>query len=407
MPDLSGSYKSLGIVKKSGSFSFKLSGLLPVTRYYSRSYAKNNFNTFYGTQREFETLDLTLPEVITSEISNITSNSAQAGSNVTNDGNGIVSDRGTCWNTSGNPSLTNCINKTQDGTGTGSFISHISSLQRVTTYYLISYATNEKGTAYGNEQLFTSNPDLPIVTTTPLSIITQTTATCGGNISSDGGATVTARGVCWSTSPTPTLANSHNIEGSGTGLFESNLSTLSANTQFYIRAYATNSSGTGYGNEVNFTTLSFSIGQNYGGGIIFYIDGTGQHGLISATSDVSGGEWGCAGTSIPGTSTAIGAGQSNTTAILSLCSETDIATKICNEMVLNGYDDWFLPSKDELNQMYLQKNVIGGFAAYSAYWSSSEYNYDFAWGLDITTGLQHYYYKSYSPMDFTRAIRSF
>jgi hypothetical protein len=149
---------------------------------------------------------------------------------------------------------------------------------------------------------------------------------------------------------------------------------------------------------------SFTIGQSYGGGIIFYIDGTGQHGLISATSDQSSGaQWGCFGTLIGGTGTAIGTGQANTTAIVNGCSTPGIAAQICDALVLNGYSDWFLPSKDELNQMYIQKTVIGGFIDY--YWSSSEKNAGGAWYQYFPNGAQDYNNK-YTTY-YVRAVRAF
>ena len=95
---------------------------------------------------------------------------------------------------------------------------------------------------------------IPTVTTDPITAITQTTATGGGNVTSNGGLTVTARGVCWSTSPAPTTASSLTTDGTGTGLFTSNLTGLSTNTTYYVRAYATNSRGTAYGDEQTFTT---------------------------------------------------------------------------------------------------------------------------------------------------------
>jgi Protein of unknown function (DUF1566) len=151
--------------------------------------------------------------------------------------------------------------------------------------------------------------------------------------------------------------------------------------------------------------VSFAIGQSYGGGIIFYIDGTGLHGLISAPTDQStGAQWGCYGTLIGGTSTAIGTGQANTTAIVNGCSDVGIAARICDDLVLNGYSDWFLPSKDELNQMYLQRIVIGGFAN-SNYWSSSEYDAVNAWTQDFYLDNQYNYFKN-TPYD-VRAIRAF
>ncbi len=249
--------------------------------------------------------------------------------------------------------------------------------------------------------------ELATITTATITNITQNSATGGGNVFSDGGSTVTARGICWSTSANPTISNSHSTDGSGTGSFESNLTGLTLNTLYYVRAYATNSIGTAYGNQVSYTTTSsvFSIGQNYGGGIIFYIDGTGLHGLISSTTDQStGAAWGCFGTEIAGISTAIGTGQSNTTAIVNGCSEAGIAARICNDLVLNGYEDWFLPSKDELNLMYQQRTVIGNFTS-GCYWSSSQYYSVWAWYQYFGLGGQDNTYKNYQYC--VRAIRAF
>ena len=227
---------------------------------------------------------------------------------------------------------------------------------------------------------------IPSVSTTVVSSITQTTATSGGNVTDDGGHAVTERGICWSTTPYPTTTDNKTINGSGTGSFTGNLTGLTANTLYYVRAYATNGVATVYGDQVSFTTLiPFAIGQSYGGGKIFYIDGTGQHGLIAATSDQgypSPGDiagWGCRPLSIPGTLTALGSGAANTVLIVTLgCNNPSYAARICSDLVLNGYDDWFLPSKDELNQLYLQRALIGGFAN-SYYWCSTEMNADYVY----------------------------
>lgn len=95
---------------------------------------------------------------------------------------------------------------------------------------------------------------IPVLTNEVVKI-TQTTATSGGNITSDGGATITARGVCWSTKQKPTIVDSKTTDGTGTGSFTSAITGLTANTKYYVRAYATNSVGTGYGNVMSFTTL--------------------------------------------------------------------------------------------------------------------------------------------------------
>ncbi|WP_276132622.1 LamG-like jellyroll fold domain-containing protein [Polluticoccus soli] len=102
----------------------------------------------------------------------------------------------------------------------------------------------------------TSAPGQPVVTTDAATGVTSTAAVTGGNVTSDGGAAVSARGVAYGTSPVPTTANNFTTDGTGTGAFTSNLSGLSMGTTYYVRSYATNSAGTSYGNEVSFTTAS-------------------------------------------------------------------------------------------------------------------------------------------------------
>ena len=99
---------------------------------------------------------------------------------------------------------------------------------------------------------------VPIFSTSSITDITTTTATSGGNVTSDGGASVIARGVCWGTSTNPTISDSHTTDGNGTGVFVSSLTGLTANTPYYVRAYATNSVGTAYGNQLNFRTACAS-----------------------------------------------------------------------------------------------------------------------------------------------------
>ncbi|HOZ52963.1 MAG TPA: hypothetical protein PLU17_13950, partial [Chitinophagaceae bacterium] len=196
-----------------------------------------------------------IPTVTTSSVSNTTQNTATCGGIVTNDGGAIITARGVCWSLYANPTTED--SKTNEGAGNGTFISDLTGLTPNTPYFVRAYATNSAGTAYGNQQDFTTlpTPNLPALTTNDVTDKTQTTAKCGGNVTSDGGAAVTARGVCWSTSANPTVANSKTIDGTGSGSFISNLTGLSANTPYYVRAYATNSSGTSYGNQQSFTTL--------------------------------------------------------------------------------------------------------------------------------------------------------
>ncbi len=195
-----------------------------------------------------------LPTVTTDASTSIGPTTATSGGIVVMEGMSAVTARGVCWSTSANPTTANSF--TTDGTGTGTFTSNLTGLTPGTLYYVRAYATNSVGTAYGNQESFTTLA-LPTVTTDAVSAITSTTATSGGDVTSDGGAAVTARGVCWSTNPTPTTADSHTTDGTGTGTFTSSLTGLTAGTLYYVRAYATNSVGTAYGNQESFTTLGY------------------------------------------------------------------------------------------------------------------------------------------------------
>ena len=148
----------------------------------------------------------------------------------------------------------------------------------------------------------------------------------------------------------------------------------------------------------------FAIGSSYQGGIVFYLDGFGG-GLIAAPSDQStGAQWGCQGTSITGADgTAIGTGNQNTIDIEAGCTTAGTAADICANLTLGGYSDWFLPSKDELNQMYLNQAVIGMGTGW--YWSSTEYANSTAWVQFFVNGNQ-----SSSDKNTTypvRAVRAF
>ena len=194
------------------------------------------------------------PPVLTTEnVTAITQTSAASGGSISSDGGASIESRGLCWSTSANPTIDD--NVIIEGTGTGSFTGTLTNLLPNTQYYVRAFATNSAGTGYGNQVTFTTEQAQQIeLTTTDASSITAGTAVSGGDVTSDGGDAVTEKGVCWSTSQNPTTADSKTSDGTGTGIFTSNLTSLSSNTTYYLRAYATNSTGTVYGNEVTFTT---------------------------------------------------------------------------------------------------------------------------------------------------------
>lgn len=266
-----------------GSFTGTLGSLTEGTTYYARAYATNAAGTTYGNEVSFTAM--ALPTVTTTVVTNITATTATGGGNVISDGGMAVTARGICWNTTGNPSLAD--SHTTDGTGTGSFTSSIAGLTHSTTYYVRAYATNNIGTAYGEELSFTTLDTLPTVITSAVANISATAATCGGNVTDDGGATVTARGVCWSTNHNPTVGDNHTTDGCGAGNFTSSLTGLTPNTTYYVRAYATNSVGTVYGEEEVFTTTCNSVTVSISGITTINI---GQNTTLSA-SGASDYQW--------------------------------------------------------------------------------------------------------------------
>jgi len=243
-----------------GSFTSDLNNLIPNTQYYVKAYATNSAGTAYGNELSFS---IGLPTISTTGVSSITGISAVSGGNITNSGSTSVTSRGVVWSTSPNPTVL-LSTKTINGAGSGSFTSNLTNLTPNTQYYVRAYATNNSGTGYGSNQTFNtlSSCSVPLLSTTPASSVTGTTAFSGGtNLSVSTGCNINAKGVCWSTSPNPTvsLSTKTNI-GTGSGSFTSNITGLIAGTVYYVRAYATNSAGTGYGTNQTFNTLSNCTG---------------------------------------------------------------------------------------------------------------------------------------------------
>jgi hypothetical protein len=194
-------------------------------------------------------------QLSTSKIQNIASDSAVVTGYVIAEGSGL-SERGVCYSTTENPTTAGDKTVYEDGGSTSTFNVTLKDLTYATKYYARAYAVNSSGTIYGEQLTFTTLPVVPTVTTGEFEPESGTaSATGGGNVTSDGGADVTARGVCYSTTENPTLTNSFTVDGEGLGDFASTLTNLNGLTTYYVRAYATNSAGTAYGAQVSFTTL--------------------------------------------------------------------------------------------------------------------------------------------------------
>ncbi len=249
-----------------------------------------------------------------------------------------------------------------------------------------------------------TQPTLPTVTTNPPVLVGLNVIDNGGTVTNDGGSAVAEKGICWATSPNPTngIGSFHIASGGGVGNFLSSIYGANPGTNYYIRAYAVSNLGVAYGAEYLITTPAapFAIGDYYQGGYIAYLDASGLHGLIVTPNDLGNATWDNGSNIVTSASgTAIGTGETNTTYIVFNTGNGNYAAKMCYDLDLNGYSDWYLPSIDELNAII---PFIGGVGY--TYWSSTEFNAQYArmrsyWG-GIADQLKSNVYT-------VRAVRSF
>lgn len=211
----------------------------------------------YGTFDISDCPQLTFANVNTGNSFNISSTSGEVDGNISDDGGATIIERGFYLSSTNSNPFQEDRKIVVNGT-TGNFSALLEGLIPNTTYYYRAYATNKVGTASGDVRSFitSNNITMPIISTNSITSITQTTASGGGNVTSDGGSTVTARGICWNTTGNPTTGNNKTTDGSGSGSFTSSITGLTPGTPYYVRAYATNNQGTAYGNQVTFTTSS-------------------------------------------------------------------------------------------------------------------------------------------------------
>lgn len=204
-----------------------------------------------------------------------------------------------------------------------------------------------------------NNASLATVQTVEARYIKSTSAFGGGKIIKDGGADVTMRGICWSELPEPNINNDKTDDGTGTGNFLTEITGLKQNTKYYVRAYAVNSVGVAYGNEITFNTAELDLEAILHNGSSLYV----------APSSSAEMEWG------PSTASGVNSatdGQANTEALSKL--PDNYAAKVCADLDAWGYDDWYLPSQSELAAIKQQVDLLSGWAAddENAYWSSTE-----------------------------------
>jgi len=197
--------------------------------------------------------DIVIPG-FTTTLGTALAKSVPTGGNIPTSYTETPSEIGIAWGTLSNPNIIANNKIEYIPAGLGPYSITLSGLSPSTTYNIRAYAIITSGTAYADNVTFTTQSGVASLTTNAVTDITASTATCGGNITNDGGDTITERGVCWNTSSSPTIANSRTIDGSGTGSFISSLTGLSSSSTYYVRAYATNGVTTSYGNEQSFIT---------------------------------------------------------------------------------------------------------------------------------------------------------
>lgn len=363
-------------------------GLIASSTYTYRLLAYNSAGNSlsYSNQATIITSDpIKIPIITTNDISSLSYTTAISGGSISSDGGSGITERGVVWGTSSSPTIS-LTTKTSDGSGNGNFSSSISNLSTNTTYYIRAYATNSAGTSYGQENSFkTLALTVPTLSSSSIINIKSTSAQGGGTITSNGGSTVTQRGVVWGTSPSPTISlTTKTSDGNGNGSFSSNIPSLVLNITYYVRAFATNSIGTGYGNEISFTT-SYAIGETGpAGGFIFYDKGVSSNGwryLEANYADYSSGIGWWNGTwtykDMVGISpnTGLGSGKANTLLIIAANNNLNNAAKVCDDYSYNGFTDWYLPSSEEL-QLMCQNLYSAGKGNFTPnfYWSSTDTN---------------------------------
>ena len=375
MPTLETTIRKItSLVTKENKYSANVSGLQKGQTYYVRAYAINSGKAAYSTNEISFTPDAVLPVVSTFNITEkrIGDGMASLGGNIMDAGDPSYTERGFVYGIMHNPTVDSDTKVLVSGTGTGEYNANVSGLNMGTIYYVRAYATNEKGTSYGEDVMLDMTPVMPEVLTGEFEFKSGGTVIFNGSITNIGDPAYTERGFVYGTMLVPSLDNGAVkvvSEGTIAGAFNAEIANLPENGTYNVRAYAITPVGTVYG-EIK--TIDSEMRQYYALPT-FTHDGH----VYRVYPDLGPMNW-------------------------------LQAIQICVDLSFGGYNDWILPTKEILSSMYIAKNSIGGFNTASStsysnpsyYWSSSESKNGYSWYQSFNNGQQ-----GTSPTYTTRRYR--
>ena len=342
--------------------------------------------------------DIELAELTTNPVQVVAGNIVILGGNISNKGGSAIFKRGVCWNKTDNPTRldNNFLEDYYDTDGDFSFQTNINNLEPNTQYYVRAYCENEKGIQYGNTLNFLTGE---VVSTSIVHDIETDNALLRGQVYQENSSASARVGFVYSTSPNPTVNNMTVLTDIvGSAPYEINVLNLLPNTTYYVRAYINlNFNGdVFYGQQQQFKTtgyfgpaggyVAFDKGETIDGWRYLEIHPTTLNYDISWSN---GAAWGNNSSFLSGTLSQFGMGLANTSLISSNLTDANCAAKLCNNLSLNGYTDWFLPSSEELllvsNSLRRAGYSVGGYA-----WTSTQYDANQAMTCDYNSTLSTY-----------------